>query len=114
MTAVAGTPADQRRSPLLPRLTPLRRARRVLALALWMCSIPVAVSYVTTMLGPSNPSFAIRSFEWLRDHGAAQIASEIETVSYTMTVPARGGAPRASCRSRARPRSRRSIPTSAP
>jgi hypothetical protein len=93
MTAVATTPADQRRPPLPPRLSALRRVRRVLALASWMCSIPVAFSYVTTMLGPSNSSFTIRSFEWLRDHGAAQIASEIETVYYTMNAPTRGGAP---------------------
>ena len=93
MTAVTTTPADQRRPPLPPRLTPRRRVRRVLALALWMCSIPVAFSYVTTILGPSNSSLTIRSFEWLRDHGAAQIASEIETVYYTMNAPTRGGAP---------------------
>ena len=93
MTAVATTPADQRRPPLPPRLTPLRRVRRVLALAVWMCSIPVAFSYLTTMMGPSNSSFTIRSFEWLRDHGAAQIASEIEKVYYTMNAPTRGGAP---------------------
>src|SRR6476646_4831429 len=93
MTAAARTPADQRRPPLPPRLTPLRRLRRVLAVALWLCFIPVAFSYVPTMLGPSNSSFTIRSFEWLRDHGAAQIASEIETVYYTMNAPTRGGAP---------------------
>jgi Phosphodiester glycosidase len=93
MTAVATTRGARRRPPLPPRLTPLRRARRVLVLALWMCSIPVAISYVTTMLGPSNSSFTIRSFEWLRDHGAAKIASEIEAIYYTMNAPARGGAP---------------------
>ena len=93
MTAVATTPAHHRRPPLPPRLTPLRRVRRVLVLALCMCSIPVALSYVTTMLGPSNSSFTIRSFEWLRDHGAAKIASGIEAIYYTMNAPARGGAP---------------------
>ena len=93
MTAVARTHPDQRRPPLPPRLTPRRRVRRVLALALSMCSIPVAVSYLTTMLGASNSSFTIRSFEWLRDHGAAQLASEIETVYYTINAPTRGGAP---------------------
>ena len=93
MSAAARTPTDHRRPSLPPRLTPIRRVRRVLVLALWMCSIPVAVSYVTTMLGPSNSSFTIRSFEWLRDHGAANIASGIEAIYYTMNAPARGGAP---------------------
>jgi hypothetical protein len=93
MTAASTTPADPRRPPLPPRLTPLRRARRVLSLTLLMCSIPVAVSYVTTMLSPSNSSFTIRSFEWLRDHGAANIATSVEAIYYSMNAPARGGPP---------------------
>ena len=93
MTAAAQTRANPRVRPLPPRLNPLRRARRVLALTLSMCLIPVAISYLTTMLGPSNSSFTIRSFEWLRDHGAARIASDIEAIYYSMNAPARGGPP---------------------
>ncbi len=60
-------------------------------MALVMCSVPVAVSYITTLSGPSNSSFVIRSFEWLRDHGAAQISSQIESVYYSLNAPATGG-----------------------
>jgi len=66
------------RRPLPPRLNPWRRARRIAAIALVMGSVPIALSYLTTLLGPSNSSFTIRSFEWLRYHGAAQISSQIE------------------------------------
>lgn len=93
MNAAATTPSDARRRPLPPRLSPLRRARRVLVLTLWMCSVPLVASYATTLIAPSNSSFTIRSFEWLRDHGAANIASSIETIYYSLNAPARGGPP---------------------
>ena len=46
---------------------------------------------LTTIAGPSNSSFTIRSFEWLRDHGAAKIASQIESIYYTLNAPSTGG-----------------------
>jgi hypothetical protein len=76
---------------LPPRLRPWRRARRIVAITLCLCLVPVAISYATTLAGPSNSSFAIRTFEWLRDHGAARIASQIEGVYYSLTAPATGG-----------------------
>jgi hypothetical protein len=54
--------------------------------------VPIMVSYVSTLSGPSNSSFTIRSFEWLRDHGAAQIASKIESIYYSLNAPPTGGA----------------------
>jgi Phosphodiester glycosidase len=60
-------------------------------ITLWLCLIPIAISYLTTILGPSNSSFTIRSFEWLRDHGAARIASQIEGIYYSLNAPATGG-----------------------
>lgn len=65
----------------------------MLVLTLWMCSVPLVASYATTLMGPSNANFTIRSFEWLRDHGAAKIASSIETIYYSLNAPARGGPP---------------------
>jgi hypothetical protein len=79
------------RRPLPTRLTGWRRARRIVAIAVCLTLIPVSISYVTTMEGPSNSSFAIRSFEWLRDHGGARIASQIESVYYSMNAPSTGG-----------------------
>ncbi len=79
------------RRPLPPRLSPRQRLRRVLVLTCLMCLVPIAVSYTTTLAGPSNSSFTIRSFEWLRDHGAAQIASKIESIYYSMNAPSTGG-----------------------
>ncbi len=92
------------RRPLPPRLNPWRRARRVATIALIMGLVPISFSYIGALSGPSNSSFTIRSFEWLRDHGAAQIASQIESVYYSLTAPATGGAPL-----RALPLSRRSV-----
>jgi hypothetical protein len=63
----------------------------VLVIALCVCLTPIAVSFLTTMAGPSNSSFTIRSFEWLRDHGAARIASQIESVYYSLNAPSTGG-----------------------
>ena len=90
MSAATGTRAGHRR-PLPPRLSPLRRTRRVVILTLALCLLPVSVSYLTTMAGPSNSSFTIRSFEWLRDHGAAGLASKIENIYYTLNAPSTGG-----------------------
>jgi hypothetical protein len=64
----------------------------VVTIALLVCLVPVAISYVTTMMRPSNSNFTIRSFEWLRDHGAARIASQIESLYYTWNAPSTGGA----------------------
>jgi hypothetical protein len=61
-------------------------------IAAGVCLIPITISYSTTVAGPSNSSFTIRSFEWLRDHGAAQIASQMEGIYYTLNAPATGGA----------------------
>jgi hypothetical protein len=81
------------RSPrhLPPRLTAPRRARRVLTLTLVMCTLPVLISFLTTVSGPSNSSFTINAVEWLRDHGAAGVASSVESVYYQLNAPSTGG-----------------------
>ncbi len=61
-------------------------------IALLMCLVPVSISYLTTIAGPSNSNLTIRTFEWLRDHGAAKIASQIESIYYSWNAPSTGGA----------------------
>jgi hypothetical protein len=56
-----------------------------------ICAVPIAISYAATLAGPSNSSMTINSFEWLRDHGAASIASQIESVYYSLNAPSTGG-----------------------
>ena len=63
----------------------------MLVIACLLALLPALVSYTTTMLGPSNSSFGIRSVEWLRAHGAAGLVSRVESVYYTLTAPAKGG-----------------------
>jgi hypothetical protein len=82
---------SRRPRPLPARLSRWRRTRRVIVIASWLCLIPISISYLATMAGPSNSSFTIRSFEWLRDHGAAKIASQIESIYYTLNAPSTGG-----------------------
>lgn len=80
------------RRPLPPRLGAWRRARRVSWITFAVCLVPIVVSYGTMLTGPSNSSLTIRSFEWLRDHGAAGFAGQIESIYYTLEAPPTGGA----------------------
>jgi Phosphodiester glycosidase len=77
--------------PLPPRLTPFRRCRRVVVIALLICLVPTTTSYLSTMTQPSNSTFVIRSFEWLRDHGAAGLAVTAEDIIYSLSAPSTGG-----------------------
>ncbi len=70
---------------------PIRRLRRILLAAFVFALIPIIYSYVSTMLEPSNSSLGIRSVEWLRDHGAAQIVADVESFYYSLNAPAKGG-----------------------
>ena len=70
---------------------PARRVRRVLATAAVLVLLPAGVSYLTTLLEPSNSSVGIRSVEWLRDHGAAGIVAKVESIYYSLNAPAKGG-----------------------
>jgi hypothetical protein len=79
--------------PLPPRLSAWRRARRIVTIALGLSLLPITISYISAITGPSNSSFTIRSVEWLRDHGAAQVASSIESFYYSFNAPSTGGAP---------------------
>ena len=88
-TQIVSTPTLRRRLP--PRLSPLRRARRILTIAFCLCLVPTAISYLTTITRPSNSTFMINSFEWLRDHGAAGLAVQAEDIYYSLTAPATGG-----------------------
>ena len=68
-----------------------RRGRRVILVALAVALIPAAVSYLRALTGPSNSSLGIRSVEWLRDHGASGLVSDVEDFYYSLTAPAKGG-----------------------
>ncbi|MDQ2895923.1 MAG: hypothetical protein M3Y09_09805 [Actinomycetota bacterium] len=89
MSATARLPSARRRLP--PRLSALRRVRRAAVLTLLICLIPIGISYGTTISRPSNSSFMINSVEWLRDHGAAGVASTLESFYYSWSAPATGG-----------------------
>ncbi|HEX8975837.1 MAG TPA: hypothetical protein VF781_04935 [Solirubrobacteraceae bacterium] len=89
MSAHASYPTAPR--PLPARLTPARRARRVLTITLLMCALPVMVSFWSSVSGPSNSSFTINAVEWLRDHGAAGFASGVEGIYYSFNAPGTGG-----------------------
>ena len=65
--------------------------RRVLLAACVFALVPVVFSYVTTMLEPSNSSIGVRSVEWLRDHGAAGLVADVESIYYSLNAPAKGG-----------------------
>ena len=70
----------------------LRRIRRIALVAALAALVPAVFSYVQTMTEPSNSSLGIRSVEWLREHGAAGLVARVESVYYSLTAPAKGGA----------------------
>jgi Phosphodiester glycosidase len=53
--------------------------------------IPAAFSYLKTINEPSNSSTGIRTVEWLRDHGAAGLVAQVESIYYSFTAPGKGG-----------------------
>ncbi|HEY2201852.1 MAG TPA: hypothetical protein VGH56_08185, partial [Solirubrobacteraceae bacterium] len=69
----------------------LHRVRRIVLVAVMVTLVPVIFSYVGTMAEPSNSSLGVRTVEWLRDHGAAGLVSQIESTYYSMTAPSKGG-----------------------
>jgi hypothetical protein len=60
-------------------------------IALGLTLVPTTISYISAVSQPSNSALPIRTFEWLRDHGAASIASKVETVYYSLAAPSKGG-----------------------
>ncbi len=66
--------------------------RRIALAAALLALIPAAYSYVHTIVEPSNSSLGVRSVEWLREHGAAGLVSQIESTYYSLTAPSKGGA----------------------
>jgi hypothetical protein len=91
-TATRGTPAPDM-GPRLGRSGAgiVRRVRRVAVVAASLMLVPAALSYVHTILQPSNSSIGIRSVEWLRDNGAAGLVSRAESIYYSLTAPSKGG-----------------------
>jgi phosphodiester glycosidase len=71
------------------------RFRRTVALAVLTVVCWTFVSYVTAMLRPSNVGLAIRTVEWIRDHGGAWLVSDIEHAYYSNAGPSKGGKLRA-------------------
>ncbi|HEU0316202.1 MAG TPA: hypothetical protein VFR49_02665, partial [Solirubrobacteraceae bacterium] len=67
------------------------RIRRVAAVAATLVLAAGLMSYALAMTQPSNSSVAVRSVEWLRDHGGAGLVSRVESVFYSLTAPSTGG-----------------------
>jgi hypothetical protein len=86
-----GRPSPTRVRSSSPPPSRWRRARRVLLAAVSIALIPVAVSYVQVLTSASNTSLGIRSVEWLRDHGASPLVSQVEDWYYSLTAPSKGG-----------------------
>jgi hypothetical protein len=86
--------------PVAPRLSRVRperpvgvpaRIRRVALVAAVVVLVPVAFSYVGALRQRSNSPFGIRTVEWLRDNGAADIVAKVESAYYALTAPSKGG-----------------------
>jgi hypothetical protein len=72
-------------------VTGLGRLRRVALVAALVTLIPAGFSYLGALNQTSNATFGIRSVEWLRDHGAAGLVAQIESIYYGLTAPSKGG-----------------------
>jgi hypothetical protein len=79
----------------LPASARKTRRRRAWWIALILCLLLVipAVSYVRALLYPGNASFAVRSVEWIRDHGGGKLIDTIETWRYSRHAPPTTGTP---------------------
>jgi hypothetical protein len=66
--------------------THLTRRRWVLALVA-VCLIPLGVSYGQALTYPGSASFAVRTVEWVRDHGGGPLVNAVENVYYGLKAP---------------------------
>jgi hypothetical protein len=80
--------ADQRSTGAVPAW---RRLRRIVLLAIAICLVPIAVSWVDAMSKPRNISMGVASVEWLRSNGGNPLVSQVENWYYTLTAPSKGG-----------------------
>jgi len=67
------------------------RVRRIALVAAVLVLLAALISYAKTISEPSNSALGVRSVEWLRDHGAAGLVSQVESIYYSLTAPAKGG-----------------------
>jgi hypothetical protein len=82
---LTGANTARRRQPGRPKW------RRIAAIASGLVLIPVLISYVGYIVGPSNSSVGVNTVEWLRDNGARAIVTQIENWYYSLTAPSKGG-----------------------
>ena len=68
-----------------------RHARRVVLLAIVICLIPAAISWLGALSRPRNIGLGVTRVEWVRAHGGNPLVSEIENIYYTLTAPSKGG-----------------------
>ncbi|MFI5047348.1 MAG: hypothetical protein ACHQIG_09820 [Acidimicrobiia bacterium] len=86
----AAAPWRSARTRRSPRRTWLWRG---VGIAVVVLLIPVAYSYVNFLRQPGTDTLAVRSVEWLRDHGANGVVNTVERWWYTNNPPPTGGRP---------------------
>lgn len=92
MESSAAAPRGIPRSPRAPReVSGLGRVRRVALVAAVVMIIPAAFSFAKALTQTSNASMGIKAVEWLRDHGAAGVVAQVESIYYSLTAPSKGG-----------------------
>jgi hypothetical protein len=79
------------RVPREPEVSGAHRLRRIALAASLVVLIPVAISYLGALMQTSNAPLGIRTVEWLRDNGAADLVAKVESAYYTLTAPSKGG-----------------------
>ena len=60
-------------------------------LALAICLVPAAISWIGAMTGPRNIGVGVATVEWVRQHGGNPLVSEVENIYYTLNAPSKGG-----------------------
>jgi hypothetical protein len=70
-----------------------RHVRRVVLLAIGICLVPAAISWLGALSRPRNVGIGVTSVEWIRSHGGNPLVSEVENIYYTLTAPSKGGPP---------------------
>ena len=76
-----------------PRRARRRRIRRMVYVALLILLAPAVYSYVQALRYPGSASTAVRTMEWLRDHGGGSLVDNVEVWYYTRHHPPTSGRP---------------------